>query len=216
MPIISKLSDIDVTSFKFSEPWINKSGGQTVFIKNAFDKKIVFTTPLCKAPFGISTMNNRSSITFNVSNDTERMIEFHTFLSNLDLHVMSTAANCSLNWFKKPLSMDKIAKMYNPCLKNKNEKFEPIFRARFPTNEKGEFEGNIYDMQRNEISKSAITNGCFIEAIVEMTGVYFIANDFGISWKILQLKVKPNNTIRGYAFLEDDSDDNDQSDAEPN
>ena len=98
---------------------------------------------------------------------------------------------------------------------NKNEKYDPVFRARFPTNEKGDFDGNIYDMQRNEISKTAITNGCFIEAIVELTGIYFIANDFGVSWKLLQLKVKPNNTIRGYAFLEDDSD-NDQSDAEPN
>ena len=157
-------------------------------------------------------MNNRSSITFNVPSD---LAEFQQFLSNLDLKVMSTAANSSLSWFKKVLSMDKIAKMYNPCLKNKNEKYDPVFRARFPTNEKGDFEGNIYDMHRNEISKTAITNGCFIEAIVELTGIYFIANDFGVSWKLLQLKVKPNNTIRGYAFLEDDSD-NDQSDAEPN
>ena len=80
--------------------------------------------------------------------------------------------------------MDKIAKMYNPCLKNKNEKYDPVFRARFPTNEKGDFDGNIYDMQRNEISKTAITNGCFIEAIVELTGIYFIANDF---WGFLEI-----------------------------
>lgn len=215
MPNITKISDIDVSKLNFSNPWINKSGGQTVFVTDHRDKKIIFSTPLCKAPFGISSMNNRSSITFNVSPDNDKQNEFATFLSQLDLHVMSHACTMSTSWFKKSLDPSRIAQMYNPCLKNKNERYDPVFRARLPTNENGEFQGDIYDMDRKIIPQSSITNGCSIEAIVELTGIYFIANDFGVSWKILQLKVKPNTVIKGYAFLDEESEE-EKSDAEPN
>ena len=54
--------------------------------------------------------------------------------------------------------------------------------------------------------------GCSVEAIVELTGVYFVAKEFGLSWKIIQLKVFPNNKLQGYSFVSDSDDD---SDAEP-
>ena len=214
MPLISKCSDLKPSSMKFSNPWVNKSGGQTVFVTDQHDKKIVFTTPLCKAPFGVSSMNGRYSVTFNVPKDEEKSNDFSTFLSELDLRVLSEAKKCSQSWFKKELPPSKITSMYNPNLKNKNTNYPPAFRARFPTDKNGNFMGNIYDFNRNTINQSNITNGSMIEAIVELGGVYFIANDFGVSWKILQLKVNPNNSVKGYAFI--DESDSELSDAEPN
>lgn len=214
MPIISKFSDINTSLIKLSEPWVNKSGGQTVFVTDLNDKKIVFTTPLCKAPFGISCMNNRYSISLNVPQNDEKTKDFSDFLSQLDLHILSTAKNCSQSWFKKDLSQSKITSMYNPNLKNKNENYPPVFRARFPTDPNGNFMGNIYDFNRNMINQSNITNGSMIEAIVELSGIYFIANDFGVSWKILQIKVNPNVPVKGYAFMDDS--DSELSEAEPN
>jgi len=54
------------------------------------------------------------------------------------------------------------------------------------------------------------------EAIVELVGLYFVAKEFGMSWKVVQLKVFPSERLKGYSFLCDSDEESDQSDAEPN
>lgn len=100
-------------------------------------------------------------------------------------------------------------------MKHKNEKYPPEFRAKFPTNDLGQFVGEIYDQNKYLTTQDAITRGCEVEAIVQLTGIYFVAKEFGVSWKVIQVKVYPNvPKIIEYAFMEDSDDD--KSDAEPN
>ena len=50
------------------------------------------------------------------------------------------------------------------------------------------------------------------QCVLELTGIYFIAKEFGCTWKVMQMMVFPVKTLSGYAFV--DSDD-EQEDAEP-
>ena len=215
---VNKISDVNVNSFVYSTPRVNTSGGQTIFINlpDHYSKKIVIALPRLTLPFGLSDYGGRKSLQFSLKSDS-KVDEFRDFLSTLDLQNVQRAVNNTTSWFKKSLSAEAVQELYNPSLKQPNEKYPPMFRARFPTHpDTGAFVGDVYDKNRNLVHERVITNGCEVEAIVELVGLYFVAKEFGMSWKVVQLKVFPNERLRGYSFLCDSDDESDQSDAEPN
>lgn len=215
---VNKISDANVSSFVYSTPRVNTSGGQTIFINlpDHYSKKIVLALPRLTLPFGVSEYSGRKSLQFSLKSDP-KVDEFRDFLSALDLQNVQKAVNNNTSWFKKSLSAEAVQELYNPSLKQPNDKYPPMFRARFPTHpDTGAFMGDVYDKNRNLVHERVITNGCEVEAIVELVGLYFVAKEFGMSWKVVQLKVFPNERLKGYSFLCDSDDESDQSDAEPN
>lgn len=214
---VQRASDVDPTRFVYSAPRVNHSGGQTIFVNlpDAFSKKVVLALPRCPLPFGVSDYNGRKSLPFSLPDGDDKVDEFREFLRKFDLQNVQTAVNNCVAWFKKPLAPESVQALYNPSMKQNSDKYPPIFRARFPTHpDTGHFMGDIFDANRNMIGLGAITPGCQVEAIVELVGLYFVAKEFGTSWKVVQLKVYPTERIRGYAFV-CDSDSEDESDAEP-
>lgn len=214
---MTSVQDIDVASLQYMRPRTNASGGQTIYINtpNTASKRIVISLPRCTLPFGVSDYNGRKSLQFSLWGDSDKMIQFKKFLADLDLRNVQTAVNESSLWFKKKISPDVVQTLYNPCMKQNDDKYPPMFRARFPTHpDTGRFIGDIFDVNKNLVNESCISPGCQVEAIVEMVGIYFVAKEFGVSWKVVQLKVYPNERIKGYSFLCDTDDD--VSDAEPN
>jgi hypothetical protein len=215
---VQRVSDIDPTRFVYSAPRVNHSGGQTIFVNlpEHFSKKVVIALPRCPLPFGVSDFNGRKSLQFSLPDGDEKIDEFRELLTKLDLQNVQTAVNKSVQWFKKPLLPGSIQEVYNPSMKQPSDRYPPMFRARFPTHQDtGNFMGDIFDNNKNVVRIGAITPGCQVEAIVELVGLYFVAKEFGTSWKVIQLKVYPVERIRGYSFI-CDSDSDSQSDAEPN
>jgi hypothetical protein len=215
---VQRVSDIDPTRFVYSAPRVNHSGGQTIFVNlpDHFSKKVVIALPRCPLPFGVSDFKGRKSLQFSLPDGDEKIDEFRELLTKLDLQNVQTAVNKSVQWFKKPLLPGSIQEVYNPSMKQPSDRYPPMFRARFPTHQDtGNFMGDIFDNNKNVVRIGAITPGCQVEAIVELVGLYFVAKEFGTSWKVIQLKVYPVERIRGYSFI-CDSDSDSQSDAEPN
>jgi len=210
-------SSIDVNQLTYSSPRTNYSGGQTIFVNQPNDmrKPIQVIVPKCYLPFGISDYNGRYSMQFSLRGDEPGIQPFKDFMNKLDLNNVQQAVNKSVNWFQgKTLRKDVVQELYNPTLKQNNDKYPPMVRAKFPVNDSGIFLGDIYDTNKNIIHQSAIVPGCEVEAVIQLVGLYFVAKEFGVSWKIIQIKVHPNkNTIKGYAFMDDDEE---LSDAEPN
>jgi hypothetical protein len=209
-------SDIDVSALTYSAPKSNYSGGQTIFINNVDRRPMKIILPRCRLPFGISDYNGHRSLSFSLRASDPKLQPFIQFLNELDLRNVQTAVNNSHSWFnKKQITQSVIQELYNPSMKHKNEKYPPEFRAKFPTNEFGKFIGEIYDQSKYLTTQEAITKGCEVEAVVQLTGIYFVAKEFGVSWKVIQIKVYPNvPKLVEYSFLEDSDDD--KSDAEPN
>lgn len=200
---IQKPSDVVMHNLIFSEAKLNASGGRTVYIKNG-QRRIYMMTPRSKMPFGIEDYTSdckRYSIHTYLENK-----EFKYFLQNLDNFIIKKARENSMSWFGKELDIETVKSLYNPCLKNS------LFRTRLPTIN-GRFEGNIYDEHGNTISMDNLKENCHVELLLECSGLYFIAKEFGVSWKIIQIRAYPNDVLEDYAFMSDDSFD---SDAEPN
>lgn len=211
------INDIDVNSLQYMRPRTNASGGQTIYINTpkTASKRLVISLPKCTLPFGVSDYNGRKSLQFSLKGDSDKMQAFKQFLCDLDLRNVQTAVNESATWFKKKINCDVVQTLYNPCMKQNDDRYPPMFRARLPTHpDTGRFVGDIFDINKNVVTEACITPGCQVEAIVEMVGIYFVAKEFGVSWKVIQLKVYPNERLTGYAFICDSDDD--KSDAEPN
>lgn len=216
---VNKISDVNVQNFVYSAPRINTSGGQTIFVNlpDSFNKKIVIALPRCSLPFGVSDYNGRKSLQLSLKGDNGGKVdEFKDFLTQLDLRNVQMAVNNSNAWFKKNVPALSIQELYNPSMKQTNDKYPPTFRARFPTHpDTGVFMGDIFDKNKNLVTERMITPGCEVEIIVELVGIYFVAKDFGTSWKVIQAKVFPTERLCGYSFI-CDSESEDESDAEPN
>jgi len=146
----------------------------------------------------------------------DKIDEFKNFLTQLDLRNVQMAVNNCNAWFKKNVPAPSIQELYNSSMKQTSDKYPPMFRARFPTHpDTGVFVGDIFDKNKNLVTERMITPGCEVEVIVELVGLYFVAKEFGMSWKVIQAKVFPTERLRGYSFI-CDSDSGDDSDAEPN
>lgn len=212
MPTVMKSEQIDISSLVYSAPKINSIGGQTVFVNDASRNKIRVHTPKCYLPFGVSEYNDKFSLQMSLNSETDAMKNFKNFLENLDKNNIQQGVK-NPNWWKKPtISEETVAELYNSSMKQNNPNYPPMFKAKLPF-KNGEFDGNIYDDKRNLISFDKITKSCHVEAIVELTGIYFVQKEFGLSWKVVQLKVYPSEKMVGYSFLDDD--DSEESDAEP-
>lgn len=214
---VVNINDINVSNLQYMRPRTNASGGQTIYINTpeTTSKRLVISLPRCQLPFGVSDYNGRKSLQLSLRGESEKMVAFKRFLSDLDLRNVQTAVNESSTWFKKKISCDVVQTLYNPCMKHTDDRYPPMFRARFPIHpDTGRFVGDIFDVNKKLVSESCITPGCEVEAIVEMVGIYFVAKEFGVSWKVIQLKVYPNERLQGYSFICDTDDD--ESDAEPN
>jgi hypothetical protein len=209
-------SDININSLTYSQPRTNTSGGQTIFVnQDNVRKPISIVLPKSYLPFGISDYNGRYSLQFSLKGDEPGMCAFKDFLNKLDLNNVQKAVNNSTKWFQgKTLTKNVVQELYNPSMKQNNDKYPPMFRAKFPVNDSGFFTGDIYDKNKNIITQGAIVPGCELEVVVQLVGLYFVSKEFGVSWKVIQIKVHPNTQlIRGYAFIEDEEE---MSDAEPN
>jgi hypothetical protein len=71
----------------------------------------------------------------------------------------------------------------------------------------GEYEGDVYDINKNEIKIDALEKMSKIQVIVELVGIYIIPNAFGVTWKVSQIKLLPQKQISGYAFKEEEVKD---------
>lgn len=193
-------NDIVIDELDFSKPKQNSMGGQHIFVNipNTIqeESKIRIQTPVCNLPFGMNEYNGKYNLDLQLND--ENMKEF---LTSFDTKIIDTASYNSFSWFKKSMHGSVIKELFKPQMKQ-NGKYPPLFRVKIPM-KNGIFDGKVYNNKQEEISIHEIEKGCKIQAIIENTGIYFVAKDFGVTWKVIQLKVFPSEKLTGYAFIED-------------
>ena len=60
-------------------------------------------------------------------------------------------------------------------------------------------------MNSGELNLDCIQRGCEIVALIQCTGVWFMGKtQFGIGWKVLQIKVYQTHKLIGYAIVDDE------------
>ena len=193
-------NDIVIDELDFSKPKQNSMGGQHIFVNipNTIqeESKIRIQTPVCNIPFGMNEYNGKYNLDLQLNDENIK-----EFLTAFDTKIIDTASYNSFSWFKKSMHGSVIKELFKPQMKQ-NGKYPPLFRVKIPM-KNGAFDGKVYNNNQEEISIHDIEKGCKIQAIIENTGIYFVAKDFGVTWKVIQLKVFPSEKLTGYSFIED-------------
>lgn len=233
--------NIDVSKCTYGEVRSLSSGGKAVYVGYE-GKPLVIQTAELPAPFGLSKWspgqgkdkgaaagqasdkpeNDKYSVELSFKGrETKPSVQhFYNFLSSFDDKLVADALTNSQQWFKKKYSSeDVIRALYTPHVKFAKDKdtgevidkYPPTFRLSVPFRD-GKPTCDIYDRNGNIMNTTDIPKGSKVTAIMQCLGLWLAGGKFGCSWKVLQLRVTPPETIKGFAFRDIDDDKNEQSD----
>jgi hypothetical protein len=224
-------SDFDVSLITYSEPRVLDNGGKVVYV--SFNKKkLIMQTPEMMAPFGLSKWNNEGKandkysldLSFKGRDSREVLNKFYDGLKSFDKKLVEDGLNHCQAWLKKQYkSLDVVEALYTPIVKHaKDDKYPPTFKLSLPHNG-SQFTCDVYDGNRNLVDIANMeTKGARVSAIIQCVGIWIAGSKYGCSWKVLQMKITPPSSIKGYAFkelnekvedeIEDEVEDEDESD----
>jgi hypothetical protein len=194
---------------------------------------IVLQTPEMVVPYNVSNWNDDGKgpdkytmdLSFKGKEARENLNTFFEKMSALDKKLIQDGVDNSMTWLKKKYnSVDVVEALYSPMVKfakDKNtgeitDKYPPTFKLKLPYS-KGEFQCEAYDTKRNALNlKELIDNGSMkgakVTAIIQCQGIWVAGGKYGCSWKVVQMRVSPPQTIKGYAFKDTEEDKVNDSD----
>jgi hypothetical protein len=205
------------------QPKKNANGGKTIYI--SYSNKIMYVqTPVMTAPFGISYFQGENGapdkysidVSFAGVDGNEGLKSFYDMVDALDSRVVEEAMENSQAWFNKKFPDIRVLEaMRSPSIKlPKSEQYAPRFSMKLPFRD-GKFTFPAYDSNRREIDLMSVINGegkgkgSQVQAILQLSA-WVVGPRFGVSWKVVQLRLKPPARLSRYAFqptgddLEDD------------
>ena len=210
--LIKTLNTADVT---FEPVKKNSLGGNVVYIKYNSNPKIVLQTPSVTAPFGLSTYTDEKTGTVKYSIDISfrgmetdpKIQEFHDKMHDIDEMLIKEGVSHSKEWFGKKMSQEVIQEFYRPLVKpSKNpEKYAPTMKLKLQTARDGSVAVDAYDHQKQKLDiKNALVPGIRIQGLLEANSIWFVGkNMYGISWRLVQVKIHKSDKISGFSFIED-------------
>lgn len=239
MTDVIKPKNFQNENLEFSEVKTNKYGGKAVYIRYGAGKFRV-QTPEMHLPYGLNedeitddqtgeVKGHKYSVNLSFkgidsdSSDGKKLQEFHRMLSRVDDLVVKEGQKMSLPWLKqKNASTEVVKALYSSQIKVSRDKETQEPDGRYPDTIKakinywdGVFKTEVFNEDREQVDlKESLVKGTVAKALLECNGVWFAGGKFGVSWKVVQMRVKVPKGISGYSFLSD-SDDEDDEDEQP-
>ena len=227
-------SNFDVSNVTYSAPRTLDNGGRSIYM-NLNRSPIVLQTPEMVVPYNVSNWNDDGKgpdkytldLSFKGKEGRENLNTFFEKIVALDKKLVQDGVDNSMTWLKKKYnSVDVVEALYSPLVKYAKDKttgeitdkYPPTFKLKIPSSN-GSFQCEAYDNKRKPVNlKELIDSGAFkgakVTAIIQCQGIWVAGGKYGCSWKVLQMRVSPPQTIKGYAFKELEDDKVEDSDIE--
>lgn len=228
-------SDFSVKDVSYGAPRSLDNGGKSIYL--AFNKApIVLQTPEMWAPFGKQKWENDKGtpkftldLSFKGMDQRPALEAFYNRMTELDNKLIDDGVTNSFDWLKKKnVSSDVVKELYTKLVRHHTDKdtgeltnkYPPTFKLTLPWKD-GAFACEVYDNNKKQVDLNVLeTKGARVTAIIQCLGIWVAAGKFGCTWKVLQMRVAPPPTIKGYAFKEiandkvevEDEDEDDKED----
>ena len=233
MSTVILASDFKLSNVSFKEPKKNAVGGQSILLNyyNESTKKngpLIMQAPKMRMPFGpdiseSDTGVKKYSVNTSLANSETTNVNLKVFtelIQSIDKFTKEFAVENSELWFGKKQKSEVLEEFYKSAeKKSKNDKYPSTLKLKLPTklvgektipqfdiyNESKELVNIIHD---SEIDISCLEKGGEVVPIIQCTGVWFVGKtQFGLGWKIIQLKTFKNNKIVGCAIIDEDAEE---------
>ena len=237
-----KIRDLDLSQISYSDVIQNRFGGKTVYINLPERKRVSIQTPKMFAPFGLSVSQVKDKLTqkplgppryylelsFGKAENRKAIVElFHQLVDKWDNQIRARAMKNCVKWFKIPKSQvnDGIIdqKYKSMLIKFKNDEGEETglyadrMKFKIPFDEKKNAvkdDIEIYDENTNRVGIDYLSKGCEVVAIVQCNGIWFVGNNFGVSWNVMQMQIFKPSRVSGFSIL-DDLEEEDEDEYNP-
>ena len=233
-------SDFKLENVSFKEPKKNAVGGQSVLLNytNPQTNKsgpLIMQTPKMRMPFGpdISVSDtgvkkysvNTSLASSDTQNSTLKL--FTEVIRVLDSHTKKFGADNSDSWFGKKQKPEVLEEFYKSAeKKSKNDKYPSTLKMKLPVKISGDKSTPQFDIyndtkevvnivHESDIDLSCLEKGGEVVAIIQCTGVWFVGKtQFGLGWKIVQLKTFKSQKLVGCCIVDDDPEEVEEEEEE--
>ena len=230
---ILKPKNFKLENVSYSEMKQNKYGGKYLYV-NYDSRPLLVQTPKLKIPFGMADFQSDSGnvsyslqLAFNGFTTDPKVKAFHAMVAAIDEKVIDDAVTNSQPWFKQKSQSREVCKaLYKPQLRpyldkdtgEPSDRFPPMMRVKVPFWGDRGFDCQVFNDAKEEVDpKSSLVKQATVQAILRCERLWFGSGNFGLGWRVVQVRVTPPDTLSGFAFVSDsddsDSDDSDSDDA---
>jgi hypothetical protein len=134
--------------------------------------------------------------------------ESSNLFSTIDAELLERAKASKLEWFGKELADETIANAFQESVT------DGILGASLSTI-KGEVITTAFDTQKNPVELQEVKTGATLDALIELSGLWFLKKSFGPIWRIVQVRVRGTARpvpVRDYLFTDEPEEDEDPTD----
>lgn len=199
------------------------------------NKKFYVQSPSLLVPKGIDVYDSPDGtqkyyleLSLSTNNIEEELVKeinnFKEMINEYDEYNVQQGILNGQSWIgKKTPSEELVRDKYNPMLRyskdengERNDQYPPSIRFRLYKGQDGKFTTKCYDSQKNEVElDEAIQKGCRVKVLYHQQSCWLNKNTgYGASNKLLQIKVYPSTKITGYAFIDDEEEEDCADNAE--
>ena len=217
-------------AFGYNQPRVNTNGGKSVGIYNPSSKTALNLSVPLMLTYGLGDYegNQRYELTLQFP-DRGSNTKLDTLLDNLIAFEERIKADAVLNakeWFGKPkMTADVVDALWTPMLKHRKDKetgeFDmtrsPTLRVKAPFYaDTNKWDCEVYDVKNERLFPDPdtsltpldyLTKGTQAGLLIKCGGLWFANGKFGVTWRLLQAKIRPKTTIVGTCQIALDDDD---------
>ena len=173
-------------------------------------------------PFGISEFVGdnvtRYSLDLSFKNFEENadIATMKSLIESIDNFMVDVGVHNSVEWFGKKMSKDVIDELYRPLIRIAKDptKYAPTFKMKFRNGygkNTGEIQAKAFDVNKQDMDVLDIQKGSSLKVIFEISPIWFVNKQFGISLNISQVMVTSVPVQRNLEFFEDDINQHEDS-----
>jgi len=224
-PIVLNVNEWDTSAVRYMQPKINDRGAKSInIISTQSNRALHISTPLMMT-WGISDFvdektgesDGKYSMSLVFPNDDYKTPASSTFLDRLkafENQILDDAVKYSDAWFGEELSREVVKHNFFPFLKYTKDKVtkkidptkSPSIRARIP-NYNNKWGVEVYDTtskllfpcdNENMTPMDFVPKKSQVATVLQCGGLWFGGKGWGVTWKVNQCVVKPQEVISVY------------------
>jgi len=224
-PVVLPVSEWNTSSIRYMQPKVNDRGGKSInIISTQTNRSLHVSTPLMMT-WGISDYvdektgesDGKFSMSLNFPNsdyETKNTTEFLNKLKAFENQILDDAVRNSEAWFGEEMSREVAKHTFFPFLKYSKDKQTkkidttkpPSIRAKVP-NYSNRWAVEVYDTKgtmlfpcdnENMTPMDFVPKKSNVACVLQCGGLWFGGKGWGVTWKLIQCVVKPQETQSVY------------------
>lgn len=224
-PVVLPVSEWNTSGIRYMQPKVNDRGGKSInIISTQTNRSLHVSTPLMMT-WGISDYvdektgesDGKYSMSLNFPNsdyETKSTTEFLNKLKAFENQILDDAVRNSEAWFGEEMSREVAKHTFFPFLKYSKDKQTkkidttkpPSIRAKVP-NYNNRWAIEIYDTKgamlfpcdnENMTPMDFVPKKSNVACVLQCGGLWFGGKGWGVTWKLIQCVVKPQETQSVY------------------